>query len=87
MQYSVHYKPPLLPLPALGFAVIVSRFTKSGVTPDVANMPLAFERFCARGNFVRFIRGNCYVAKVIYLALARHQREAGLSVQLQVARQ
>ncbi len=31
------------PPPALGFAVMLSKFTNSGVKPGVANMRLAFE--------------------------------------------
>ncbi len=34
---------PLLPPPALGFAVVLSRFTNSAVTLDVASMHSAFE--------------------------------------------
>ncbi len=33
------------PPPALGFEVMLSRFIKSDVTPNVTNMPSAFTQF------------------------------------------
>ncbi len=39
--------------PAVGLGGLLLRFTSSGVTPDIANMPSAFEKLRAEVNFQR----------------------------------